>query len=82
MKLINSFLDYIIKQRRLRQAAAARKKADELHLLDGKHYIVVFWNNRYMVMNNHDRKAINITMPKHQQLSFVELMRNKVYATK
>lgn len=79
---ITEFPTYLGRKKKRDQASEARNKADELHHLDGKRYFVIFWNGKYMVMNSNDRKAINSTMPKYNQLSFMQLMENKVYATK
>lgn len=81
MKLILKIYNWIIRRRQINRAKEACKMADEMHQIDGKRYIVIIWNGKYMVMNNNDRKLINKTMPKNQRLSFVQLMANKVYAT-
>lgn len=77
-KLINNIGLWLMRYRCLR----AKNLANRLHSIDGKRYVVVKMGQKYLVMNNNDRKAINRKVKPSQRITFAQLLENKVYSTK
>lgn len=60
----------------------ARQLADSYHRADGKRYVVVPYGERFIIMNNTDRKVINRLHKKEKRLNINDLLKMKAYSTK
>ena len=60
----------------------AKQLADSYHLADGKRYVVVPYGDRFIVMNNTDRKIINRSHRKHNRMDINWLLKRASYYTK
>lgn len=60
----------------------AKQQANSYHKSDGKRYVVVPYGDKFIVMNNTDRKVINRLHKKDKQININQLLKMAAYTTK